>query len=180
MATILVSHIHYVERKRGAETQKPLYICKRRKYLCLHCLARKAWQPSGLWNVLQMWCTVALCQWLVMLQQRQVTCTWTDKPQQCCSCRYCASGEERCRFELMLYRMLPHCRAVCSQTDKHCAVGVTQETFCNRRAPKAYEPRLSDVRYAEDRDCTNTQKERSKVPGCYLLHKQDATFDCTS
>jgi len=131
-------------------------------------------------NVLQMWCAVALCQWLVMLQQRQVTCTWTDKPQQCCSCRYCASGEERCHFELMLYRMLPHCRVVCSQTDKHCAVGVTQETFCNRRAPKAYEPRLSDVRYAEDRDCTNTQKERSKVPGCYLLHKQDATFDCTS
>ncbi len=34
-----------------------------------------------------------------------------------------------------------------------------------------------DVRHAEEGDGTNAQTQTSKIPGCYLLHQQDATFD---
>ncbi len=101
-------------------------------------------------NMLEMWGTVALCQWLVMLQQLQVTCTWawTDKPQQCCFCRYCALHEEGGRFALML------CCLLHAATRPNCVLADRQTMSSGSDTGdllRCVITTFSDVRDAEDR-----------------------------
>ena len=99
MATLLVSYAHCVENKgegtgEGGGVVYCTFVKGKRTFACIAWEGRRG--SCGVSevsrNVLQVGGTVALCQWLVMLQQRQVTCTRarTDKPQHCCSRRYCA------------------------------------------------------------------------------------------